>query len=354
MLVKKDYFDEFAFPIQQSFDSLNFYLAYNNLKVKLDGKDEVIEINNQPLVTILMTTYNRETFVKQCIESLLAQSYKNLEFVIVDDNSSDNTEQVVKELLKNTTNRLKFIKTSGRRGPGLNKRLGWGNIKGKYVIFLDDDDYFVSKTFIATAINAFRDDSTLSVVAFNSYQEIVEEKKLVITKSLQPLGKVMSSNDILKGFMISIDKPNSTFPAVFDVEKLVQHQINCMKILNDTQIWLRGFFSGNVLFLGDYVGVYRIHKGSIGYKLDVNYILDNVDEKMKLYRSSAFPIKEEQWIKQQVLITLDHYFAKSLTVKYFPVLKWLCENMSFIACIQLIYILLSTRARFFAKRLFNK
>ena len=353
MLVKKDYFEEFAFPSQQSFDSLKFYLEYNNLNVKLDGNDEVVEINSQPLVTILMTTYNREAFVQQCIESLLGQTYSNLEFIIVDDNSSDNTEQTVKELLKNTTNRLKFIKTSGKRGPGLNKRLGWSHIKGKYVIFLDDDDYFVSKTFIATAIKAFQADSTLSVVAFNSYQEIVEEKKLVVTKSLHPLEKVITSKEVLKDFMINIDKPNSTFPAVFDVEKMVQHQINSMKILNDTQIWLRGFFSGNVLFLGDYVGVYRIHKGSIGYNLDVNYILDNVDEKVRLYCSEGFPIKEEKWLKQQVLINLNHYFVKSSTVKYLAVVKWIYKNFSFITSIQLISTLLNTRARFFVKKMLN-
>jgi len=326
MIVQKDFFKDFVLPREQSSDTLNFYAHYNDINKRVLNDTSDFNGNEEPLVSILMTTYNRREYVVQCIQTILKQSYTNIEFIIVDDNSTDDTRDAIYEVLKNSKCRIKFIKTEGKRGPGLNKRLGWNYIQGQYVIFLDDDDYFVSRNFIPQSVKVLLTHPSLSVVAFNSYMELVEKDRLLITPTLHPLNKIIKSEDALHSFMSTLPKPNSTFPAVFDVSKLKKSKISEMKILNDTQIWLRGFLAGDVMFMSDYVGVYRVHSGSIGYNLDIDLILDNLNEKIQLYTEKSFPFSDSSWIENQVMITLNYYFYKSQQVNYHKIYHWLFNN----------------------------
>ena len=70
--------------------------------------------NNEPLVSVLMTAYNREIFIKESVESVIHSSYKNIELIIVDDGSSDNTIDVVKALMLNDK-RIKLFQNENNK-----------------------------------------------------------------------------------------------------------------------------------------------------------------------------------------------------------------------------------------------
>lgn len=352
MKVKKTFFKNFPNIDDQSVDTLNFFAKFNDMDINIVDIDEKIDIDDEPLVSILMTTYNRQKYVEECIQTILSQTYKNIEFIIVDDHSTDETESVVRNILEKNNVPFKFIKTAGNRGPGLNKRFGWQYVRGEYIIFLDDDDYYVSSQFIARSVRNLINNPNLSVVAFNSYIEETDSHKLILTKTISPVNTIIDSHTALESFMSTLDKPNSTFPAVFNVKKLKEAHISDMKILNDTQIWLRGFFAGDVLILSDYVGVYRVHKGSIGYNLDLHLILDNLDEKMKLFKTKDFPITSIKWITFQIGITLKYYFYNSKKVKYCQIFNWVFKNFSVIIAIKLIFGFLKVRLRYNLKKIF--
>ena len=95
--------------------------------------------DNNPLVSILTNTYNRCDLIHRCIESIQNQSYKNYEHIIVDGNSTDETETVVKAY---NDPRIKYIKLD-TRGPEVQMKAGSAIAKGKYVTFLDDDDEYM-------------------------------------------------------------------------------------------------------------------------------------------------------------------------------------------------------------------
>lgn len=353
MKVKKTFFKDFPYIDEQSVDTLNFFAKFNDMNVNVVDTDERIDIDEEPLVSILMTTYNRQKYVEECIRTILSQTYKNIEFIIVDDRSTDDTEIVVQNILEKNSIPFKFIETAGKRGPGLNKRLGWQYVRGEYVIFLDDDDYYVSSQFIAKSVNSLIANPNLSVVAFNSYIQEMHSHKLILTKTISPVNTIIGSKTALESFMSTLDKPNSTFPAVFDVKKLKEARISDMKILNDTQIWLRGFFAGDVLLLSDYVGVYRVHDGSIGYNLDINLILDNLDEKMRLFKTKNFPITSIEWIAFQISITLNYYFSKSKKIAYRRVFSWVFKNFNFKVAVKLIFSFLKVRIKYDLRRLYK-
>ena len=94
---------------------------------------------SKPFFSVVMPTFNRSNKISQTIESVLNQTFRNYEFIIVDDGSTDQTEEVVSRYtLKDP--RIKYIKTKNWGGPARPRNIGIKASKGSYVSFLDDDD----------------------------------------------------------------------------------------------------------------------------------------------------------------------------------------------------------------------
>ena len=90
------------------------------------------------LVSIIIPTYNRAKLVTEAVQSALSQTYTNFEILVIDDGSTDNTE----EMLKKYDNDIKYIKTE-RSGPGRARNLGISRAKGEFIAFLDSDDLWM-------------------------------------------------------------------------------------------------------------------------------------------------------------------------------------------------------------------
>lgn len=96
----------------------------------------------QPLVSIIMPTYNRASFLKRTLEAILTQTYKNFELIIVNDASSDNTEEIILEFIKRDS-RIKYLKN--KQNLKITKSLNYGlsQAKGIYIARADDDDRWI-------------------------------------------------------------------------------------------------------------------------------------------------------------------------------------------------------------------
>lgn len=95
--------------------------------------------NNQPLVSIITPSFNCEGTIKDTIESVINQSYQNIEMIIVDDLSTDNSVDIINDYCKKD-NRIKLFKLKTKGGASAARNKGIENAKGKYVAFLDADD----------------------------------------------------------------------------------------------------------------------------------------------------------------------------------------------------------------------
>jgi len=91
-----------------------------------------------PLVSVLMTAYNRGKFITEAIESVLASSYQNFELIIVDDCSTDNTVAVARSFLRDERVRIYINEFNLQQFPNRNKAAGYAN--GKYIKYVDSDD----------------------------------------------------------------------------------------------------------------------------------------------------------------------------------------------------------------------
>ena len=94
------------------------------------------------LVSVIIPSYNSEKYLKKTVASALQQTYKNIEIVIIDDCSKDNTRSVIKELSEQD-NRVRYIFQEKNQGAAVARNAGIHHAKGKYIAFLDSDDTWV-------------------------------------------------------------------------------------------------------------------------------------------------------------------------------------------------------------------
>lgn len=91
------------------------------------------------MVSIIMPVYNREVLIKRAIESVFRQTYQNWKLIVVDDNSSDHTHEVVEKYIKKDK-RIQYIKLNENKGPSHARNIGIMASESKYIAFLDSDD----------------------------------------------------------------------------------------------------------------------------------------------------------------------------------------------------------------------
>ena len=88
-------------------------------------------------VSVIITTYNRAHLVGKAIKSVLNQTFQDFELIVVDDGSTDNTEEVINSF--NDT-RIRYIRHKINKGGNAARNTGLRNSKGEYIAFLDSDD----------------------------------------------------------------------------------------------------------------------------------------------------------------------------------------------------------------------
>ena len=106
------------------------------------------------MIDIIIPTYNREDLIGRTLSSLVAQTDKNFNVIIVDDASTDNTQLVIKEFERFLN--IIYLKNETNIGPGSSRQVGIDNSISKFVTFLDSDDMFMPYTVEAfnTAVKA--------------------------------------------------------------------------------------------------------------------------------------------------------------------------------------------------------
>lgn len=95
----------------------------------------------EPLVSVIVPTYNRATLIARALRSVLAQTYQNIEVIVVDDASSDTTTEVVASL---QDGRIKYIRHDANRGGAAARNTGISAASGSFIAFQDSDDEWVS------------------------------------------------------------------------------------------------------------------------------------------------------------------------------------------------------------------
>lgn len=135
-----------------------------------------------PKVSVMIPTYNQQSYIIRAIKSALAQNYQNLEIVVSDDRSPDATAEYVKQfLLEISDTRVKYFRNEQNQGILRNYRKTlYECVTGDWVINLDGDDFFIDPNFIADAVKLTLSDDTI-ILVFGNYAEYYEVSETFIT-----------------------------------------------------------------------------------------------------------------------------------------------------------------------------
>lgn len=179
----------------------------------------------QPLVSIITPIHNGEKTVKETIESVLSQSYKNFEMIIVDDVSSDNSVNIIKEYQANDK-RIKLFQLEKQGGASIARNYALKQAKGKYIAFLDCDDLWYPEK-LDKQIN-YMENNNIDF-CYNDY-EYIDEKSVKMNK-YRKCPKKVSYFRMLLGCSVGC------LTVVYNKEKAGNINISQIKKRNDYALW---------------------------------------------------------------------------------------------------------------------
>ena len=148
--------------------------------------------SKKPLFSVIMPNYNNAEFIKEAIESVLKQSYKNWELIIVDDGSTDNSLRIIKPFLKNK--KIKLIKNKINKGVAFAAKTAVENSSGEIIGTLDSDDVLAEKA-VEMMVNAHLDNPDWGLIFSNHYecdQNLNVIEKPILIEEIPPNKSLLS------------------------------------------------------------------------------------------------------------------------------------------------------------------
>jgi len=203
----------------------------------------------QELVSIITPCYNSEKFISETIHSVLNQTYKNWEWIIVDDCSTDNSTKIIKSF--NDT-RITLIELENNSGAAIARNTALEKAKGRYITFIDSDDLWLDD-FLTKSIHF--------LVEYN--EELVYASYKRVDENLNP-----SLNDFIAEDNITLERilfncPIPMLTAVYDSKRIGKIAIPFVDKREDLAMWilvLRKIKKARAI--KETLGIYRIRDNS--------------------------------------------------------------------------------------------
>lgn len=120
-----------------------------------------MNLKGSPLVSVIVPVYNRKTTIFRCLDSILKQSYRNFEVLVIDDGSDDGTSDICRSVSK-TDARIKLF-SQDNHGVSYSRNRGIAAATGKYVVFIDSDDYVNAQYVEGLVCSAEREKVNLTI-----------------------------------------------------------------------------------------------------------------------------------------------------------------------------------------------
>ena len=247
------------------------------------------------LVSIITPIFNSEIYISETIESVINQTYTNWELILIDDNSTDKTIEIVNQFIEKN-NRIKLLRNKTNLGAAITRNKGIIIAKGSYITFLDSDDLWKPNK-LEKQINFMQKE--MCDISFSSYEQIDEFGK-PLNKRIKAL-PVLSYKKCLKSNYIG------NLTGMYKATVLGKITVPNLKKRQDWLLWLFAIKKSGKPALGiqESLAYYRVRKHSISSNkiklLKYNY---------QVYKKGLgfSTIKSTRYLFR---FLIEHFFVKS-------------------------------------------
>lgn len=198
------------------------------------------------LISIIIPVYNAGKYIKDTIDSILAQDYKNYEVILVNDCSKDDSVKIIDSYREDT--RIRLINNTSNQGAALSRNVGIAEAKGDYIAFVDSDDIWDSHK-LSKELKFMKENDI--EFAFTSYEFGDENARG--TGKFVSVPKKLTYKEALSRTVIF------TSTVMFDMTKLTKEEIMMPQVPSeDTATWWKLLRSGHVAYgLSESLTIYR-------------------------------------------------------------------------------------------------
>lgn len=225
------------------------------------------------LVSVVMPSFNQDKYISEAIESVLNQNFRDLELIIIDNNSTENSQEIIKNCQEKDA-RIKFLFHEKNEGIAKSLNDGLNIAKGKYISLICSDDIWV-KNKLEKQLEILEKNENLIVWTAG---EIVDKKGKPIGKNFSPLpgfsNKKKSGNlflELLKGNFLFFSS------LIFKKQNLGTIKFNeRLKLLNDYQFGVDIARKYKYYFISEPLAKYRIHETNISKTDTKSFVKDSV------------------------------------------------------------------------------
>jgi len=257
-------------------------------------------------VSIIIPTFNRTEYLTQAIDSALKQDYPDLEVIVCDNASTDNTPEIIKIYLNN--HRFKYYRNKQNIGMVANWRKALiEHATGDYFLILSDDDYLIDESYITKAVKLIKE-FQLALVFANGHILYADYHK--VAKLALPFSDIEDGKKIFlsRGKI----KPQSFILCNVLFNRQLALKLNAFanqyNLSTDSELFLKMCLHGKVGIIKDFVSVYRVHDKNLlkTGKQDLNLLIKNLDAFLEPYefarRLNIFQDNElAEWRRRVIL-----------------------------------------------------
>lgn len=275
----------------------------------------------QPYVSIVLPVYNGERYLAQAIESVLNQTFTDFELILVNDCSTDSTEEII-ERYASKDQRIVYLKNEVNLKLPASLNRGFSVAKGQYLTWTSDDNLYMPTAIERMA--EFLDQHPEAALVYCDYDEVDEDGALIRQRIVEEPDKLLYRNVVGACFLYR--REAAEVAGAYDTSRF---------LVEDYEYWLRIYLSFSIAALHECFYQYRWHKGSLTStrKAEVQAAVDKLHldylpifEKKHLRKELLFPYFEylfrsnlisTQCRKQKLLFSLRHpsYFLELLRRK---------------------------------------
>lgn len=211
------------------------------------------------MVSVIIPVYNVEKYLDKCIESIINQTYKNLEIIIINDGSTDNSEDIIKKYIHHSN--IVYLKQKNK-GISETRNIGVEIANGEFILFVDSDDY-IEADCIEKAVNKIKE--TNSDMAIFGYRVFYENNKSDKYKLYEIEDRVYTNLEVLDMIM-NYKVKGFAWDKLYKKDLLKKYKFK-FEIGRYVEDWFPVFkqiyLSNKICFVNDALYNYQIRQNSI-------------------------------------------------------------------------------------------